>query len=66
MYFQESVAVATFVFEGLSLQVLSAHQEGRLNEETFQSCLSKCQIAAKDVFNFYRQTMEKKYKDDIY
>ncbi|ROT79602.1 exosome complex component RRP46 isoform X1 [Penaeus vannamei] len=63
---KESVAVATFVFEGLSLQVLSAHQEGRLNEETFQSCLSKCQIAAKDVFNFYRQTMEKKYKDDIY
>ncbi|KAG7161507.1 exosome complex component RRP46-like [Homarus americanus] len=58
---KESVAVATFVLDGQALNVLSAHQEGCLNAENFNACLKACQTAAKDVFNFYRQALEKKY-----
>lgn len=59
---KESVAAATFVFDALGLNVLSAHQEGCLNAEDFNRCLKNCQVAAKDVLNFYRQSMEKKYQ----
>nr|XP_045613459.1 exosome complex component RRP46-like isoform X2 [Procambarus clarkii] len=62
---KESVAVATFVFDGHALNVLSAHQEGCLNTENFNACLKKCQTAAKDVLNFYRRIMEEKYSSDI-
>ncbi|KAK8729225.1 hypothetical protein OTU49_008688 [Cherax quadricarinatus] len=61
---KESEALATFVFDGQALNVLSAHQEGCLDSENFYACLRKCQTAAKDVLNFYRRIMEEKYSSD--
>ena len=55
----------TFVFDGLEYNLVSSHQEGCLSTDNFNMCLVKCQLAAKDVVNFYRQTVEKKYKIDL-
>ncbi|XP_064104600.1 exosome complex component RRP46-like [Macrobrachium nipponense] len=62
---KESSAVVTFVFDGLDYNVVSAHQDGCLSTENFNRCFQDCQIAAKDVINFYRRTIETKYEDDV-
>ncbi|KAG0717862.1 Exosome complex component RRP46 [Chionoecetes opilio] len=63
---QESVAEATFVFDGSGeAKVLTALQDGHLSYEDFKRCLQQCQEASKDVFAFYRGTIEKKYQNEI-
>ncbi|CAL4125482.1 unnamed protein product [Meganyctiphanes norvegica] len=57
----ESKAVITFVFEGQSFNVLATQQEGCLDSDDFNLCLNKLQVAAKDIFSFYRRTLEEKY-----
>lgn len=62
---QESVAEATFVFDGSGEgSVLTAHQDGQLSYEDFKRCLKQCQEASKDVFAFYRRVIEKKYQNE--
>ncbi|XP_050698858.1 exosome complex component RRP46-like [Eriocheir sinensis] len=62
---QESVAEATFVFDGSGEgSVLTAHQDGQLSYEDFKRCLKQCQEASKDVFAFYRRVIENKYQNE--
>ncbi|KAK7028901.1 Exosome component 5 [Halocaridina rubra] len=61
---KESSAVVTFVFDGLEYNVLSAYQDGSLDSDTFNLCLIKCQLAAKDITAIFRKTIEDKHKFD--
>ncbi|XP_076064088.1 exosome complex component Rrp46 isoform X2 [Oratosquilla oratoria] len=59
---EESTCVCTFVFEGPTHSLVSVHQEGQLSAAQYEQCLEKCQFAAKDLFNFFRRSVEEKYK----
>lgn len=61
---QEQEAQASFVFSFESSQehkVVSTHTTGSFSDEEFSRCMKLCQGAANQVFNFYRETLQRRY-----
>ncbi|KAF2360360.1 Exoribonuclease phosphorolytic domain 1 [Trinorchestia longiramus] len=66
---QDSKCSLVFVLESVSNEVVSCHQEGCLSAAEYTAVLHRAAEAAKEVFQFYRLEMLKKYsgggdKDD--
>lgn len=59
LVFEHAVASLTFVFESISLNVVSIHTSGHFTIEQYNSALVKCKHASKSIFKFYREAMVK-------
>lgn len=62
--FQSCVIV--FVFESRNQDVLASHiQSGKCSEGKFQECLGAARKASKELFEFYRQVIKKKFSKEF-
>eukprot|EP00095_Tigriopus_kingsejongensis_P008501 snap_masked-scaffold18_size714446-processed-gene-6.27 protein:Tk08501 transcript:snap_masked-scaffold18_size714446-processed-gene-6.27-mRNA-1 annotation:"exosome complex component rrp46" len=60
-----ATASATFVFESVQSDVLATHLEGRWPEQAFQEGLQLASAGAQHLFQFYRDTVQRKYSKDL-
>lgn len=62
---RQSVAQVTFVFESRNKDLLSTHMEGRCSEENYKKCLLACREATDSIFQFYRESIKKKFSKEF-
>lgn len=64
---QEKLATSTltFVFDKKNYDVVSVTTKGSYTQEQFNKCLILCRQASKNVFQFYRDSMEKKLSKSL-
>ncbi|NWI68224.1 EXOS5 protein, partial [Todus mexicanus] len=58
---QESRAVLTFAIAGADRRLLSVTTRGTCSVEEMQQCLAAAQRAADTIFQFYRDSVRRKY-----
>ena len=58
-------ATITFVFESTNLDVAVMHMNGKCSEKKFQECLGVAKDSSKAVFNFYRESIRKKFSKEL-
>lgn len=56
----ESIACMTFAFDSKEYNVITILTSGSYSNEQFQECLAACREASKGVFEFYRNTINRK------
>ncbi|TRY79335.1 hypothetical protein TCAL_06602 [Tigriopus californicus] len=61
----KAVAKATFVFESVNQDVLASHLEGRWSEKAFQAGLQAALDGSKAIFQFYRETVKRKFSKEL-
>lgn len=57
---KDSLATLTFVFDSKNYTVLTVSSKGQFTKEQFSLCMETCLEASKGVFQFYRDSFEKK------
>lgn len=62
---EESSSVLTFVFESRDKNIVTVAARGKYSREQFQKCLVTCREASAMVFDFYRDTVERKLSKTV-
>ena len=55
----------TFVFESKNKEIVTVSMEGSCSNEKFKICLSTARRASEKIFNFYRESIEKKMSKSL-
>lgn len=63
---KNATALLTFVFDNKDFNVVTVNTKGSYSSKQFKNCLCLCKAAAKQVFHFYKKSMEKKLSKDNY
>lgn len=63
---KDAVAIFTFVFNNSDFQIVTVSTEGNYSVQQFKECMTLCKAASRQVFDFYKKSMEKKLSKDNY
>ncbi|XP_067831149.1 exosome complex component RRP46 [Heptranchias perlo] len=58
---KEAAAVLTFSIDGVEKQLLMTSTKGSYSVEELQQCVAMCQKATEKIFQFYRDSVSRKY-----
>lgn len=61
---KEAVALFTFVFNNSDSQIVTVSTKGTYSVQQFKQCMALCKAASRQVFEFYKKSMEKKLSKD--
>uniref|UniRef100_A0A4W3GTM6 Uncharacterized protein n=1 Tax=Callorhinchus milii TaxID=7868 RepID=A0A4W3GTM6_CALMI len=61
LYLQEYRAVLTFSMDSVDKKVLLSSTKGSYSVEELQQCIATCQKGSEKVFQFYRDSVRRKY-----
>ena len=55
----------TFAFDNRKHELVLSHCEGRVSHKVFQESLRLCQTASHVIFDFYRNSILKKFSKEL-
>ena len=55
----------TFVFESTKKDIVTTKMDGKCSEKSFQKCLGAARDASEAVFEFYRDTLKRKFSKEL-
>ena len=58
-------AKLTFVLDSVEQSILASHLEGKCAEKKFQECLATAKEASLRIFDFYRDSVRRKFSKDL-
>ena len=62
---EESVAIATFVFDSAQYDSISAYACGPMTSDEYRECLRLAKEASKHIVRFFRDSVSRKVSTDI-